>query len=972
MPIDAVSVPKPASSPILGRFREFLREREYDLRDVSEGGVVPPPTTDEIVRLYEALLSELTFNSKPVITDLTIIAGEQREHGEGIADAVCARILEVSDDQKLPSLYLLDSIVKNIGREYVRYFSSRLPEVFCKVYRQVQPNQYPAMRHLFGTWSSVFPTSVLRKIEAELQFSPSVNQQSAGLANMRASESPRPIHGIHVNPKYLEAQFDNSSVNNNIQQARGSSTFKIYDQKPAAGYNVYDSDQGEGERLSIYGGRTSFSLGAEKLLPSGVGPTRHLSPSVDEFGGSRSPGRIAERPSPSHGGLNYGFSRVRGREEGASGWLKRRSFDDNYRGLEKDRAHSLSNGYDHDRPRALIDAYGHDNGNRTLNGRPPKVDRVMNGTDGKIVARPWQNTEEEEFNWEDMSPTLTDRRGNNPTSSSGTFFTRPGLGTHGITSVDSNFRSSNWHIEAHISKANDSPNIAGDAVPLPGGGHGPVTNLLGARNQLTKHTDSHHSQGTWNLPSNLMESSPNHLANAGLEINAQSTFHATGLSSSSGGSGKMLPLVDGLPDVDSQLGRLPTIASRAGSSGFDSLNALVLPASTGLRPSSILHKSQPPPYPPTYLLQKSVSSQFDVVNTNKRATNQVPYQFISGENENLVSAKPPQMSLHHSMPRPVPFQRQMFPASETQPSAVSSSITPFPTHMTMLPSNHGYPLLGPTGATLMRPAMSIQNVPGSLLPIQGATQPVPPFPPRAPLQVLPLPLRSGPDPEPPSGIAYSGLINSLVAQGLISFTNQNAGQESLGVDFDQDLLKLRHENAITCLYADLPRQCMTCGLRFRTQEDHSKHMDWHVTKNRISKNRKQNPSRKWYVSASMWLSGAEALGTEATPGFLPTKAVVEKKDDEELAVPADEDQNTCALCGEHFEDFYSDETEEWMYRGAVYLNSPDGSKAGMDRSQLGPIVHAKCRSESSAVPPKDFGQEEGENSEGSQRKRMKS
>ncbi|GMH05329.1 hypothetical protein Nepgr_007169 [Nepenthes gracilis] len=128
------------------------------------------------------------------------------------------------------------------------------------------------------------------------------------------------------------------------------------------------------------------------------------------------------------------------------------------------------------------------------------------------------------------------------------------------------------------------------------------------------------------------------------------------------------------------------------------------------------------------------------------------------------------------------------------------------------------------------------------------------------------------------------------------------------------------------------------------------------------------PSRTMVLPLSCghsMLGGDVAASNSMIPGLLPDLPIqtvsrtAAGEDDEELAALVDEDQKACGLCGEPLEDFYSDETEEWMYRGAVYLNLPDESMAGVDRSQFGPIVHAKCRSMSSAVPPKDLGQEQG-------------
>ncbi|KAF5472825.1 hypothetical protein F2P56_009504 [Juglans regia] len=940
--------PQKLTLSILDRFKALLRQRDHELRGSAEDDTVTPPSAEEIVHFYDLLLSELTLNSKPIITDLTIIAGDQKEHGKGIAEGICARILEAPVEQKLPSLYLLDSIVKNIGREYVTYFSYCLPEVFCEAYRQVQPDQHNAMRHLFGTWSAVFPPSVLRKIEAKLQFSPSANHQSSGLTPSRASESPRPTHGIHVNPKYLR-QLEHSTVDGNIQQARGASALKMFGQKPSIGYDEFDLGQAE---------LVSSQAGDPRLSSTGN--------AVEEFAADHSSRRLADRSSTAHLKFKYGLGRATGGDEEMSSLHGKHYAGGNHTCFETKTMYNVSNGHEHLQPRALIDAYGNDTGKRSFNDKPLLGQRHnIKGIDNKVVTPSWQNTEEEEFDWEDLSRPLVDRsRSNDFLSTSvppfGRVSFRPAFGVRRASPLEAN--------QAQLPALDNSSMIAEDAVPLLSFGRGSMGKIPGFRAERNHILDSRYLQEAWNMPSHLAK---------GRGRNFHLPLLASGMSSSDGEKS----LVDKLPDADSKIHGPQSIISRFGSSNLDSISVevrpAVVPASVGVRPPLNVHNSHPLPLQPIFSQKKQMKSQFDSINSSNNVNNRGPNGYLYDQqldgfgNKELSAMKLSQLSNQRAglislnqrnQVQVTPLQPQFLPSQGAHPSAAAV----VPPHLVAPRLNHGYNpqmhgaavssvLSKPvTGAQLMLP---VQNIPNSSLHLQGGTLPLPPGVPPTSSQMIPLTQNAVPVvANQPTSI--SGLIGSLMAQGLISLTRPTPVQDSVGVEFNADLLKVRHESAISSLYTDLPRQCKTCGLRFKCQEEHSSHMDWHVTKNRMSKNRKQKPSRKWFVSASMWLSGAEALGSEAVPGFLPTEVIVEKKDDEEMAVPADDDQNACALCGEPFDDFYSDETEEWMYKGAVYLNMPSGLTAGMDRSQLGPIVHAKCRSESSVVSPEDFRQDE--------------
>ncbi|PWN44767.1 hypothetical protein IE81DRAFT_271598, partial [Ceraceosorus guamensis] len=117
-----------------------------------------PSDPDGFAAMYHGQLSQLTFNSKPIITGLTILAHEHAgDMANVIAQVLDEHISAARPEHRLPALYLLDSISKNVGAPYTTMWSERISALYLETYRIVDQPTKMRMEELLATWRNSGP-----------------------------------------------------------------------------------------------------------------------------------------------------------------------------------------------------------------------------------------------------------------------------------------------------------------------------------------------------------------------------------------------------------------------------------------------------------------------------------------------------------------------------------------------------------------------------------------------------------------------------------------------------------------------------------------------------------------------------------------------------------------------------------------------------------------------------------------------
>ncbi|PLB39205.1 putative mRNA cleavage factor complex component Pcf11 [Aspergillus candidus] len=134
--------------------------------------------SDEVAEDYKNSLEDLITNDRFQISNLTVIAKENTEHAMAISRVLENHIRTTPPAQKLPALYVVDSIVKNVGTPYTLFLGRNMYQTFMNAYTLVDSQTRRKLDEMLKTWKEpvpgsldtrpVFPPDITRSIESAL------------------------------------------------------------------------------------------------------------------------------------------------------------------------------------------------------------------------------------------------------------------------------------------------------------------------------------------------------------------------------------------------------------------------------------------------------------------------------------------------------------------------------------------------------------------------------------------------------------------------------------------------------------------------------------------------------------------------------------------------------------------------------------------------------------------------------------
>ncbi|KAJ4848187.1 hypothetical protein Tsubulata_002984 [Turnera subulata] len=1025
------SLPNPNGRPFASRQAAALArlraERDSETNDSTRsgggGGYHPqqPHLYQELVSQYKTALAELTFNSKPIITNLTIIAGENLHAAKPIAATICANILEVPSEQKLPSLYLLDSIVKNIGRDYIKYFAARLPEVFCKAYRQVDSSVHQSMRHLFGTWKGVFPPQPLQMIGRELGFTPAANGSSSGTTTSKPdSQSQRPPHSIHINPKYLERQHLHQAG-----RAKG-----VVDDVIGPMANSTEDVERPDRAVSIGAGRTWPDPGVKvpniqhshrEVLSEPVLEKKKIGVVYGDYEYGSDVGRTS----------GFGVGKISGR-------VSEQGHDKPWMGAGSGVTETISGQRNGFTMKHGFPNYPTSKSNVDLHLQPTQstVRRNASGT-----STSWKNSEEEEFMWEmhsrvseqdeairptnaredrwppddsqklevenilqklptsHMSVSRFDREPSSESSeqkestSFGHRLSSPWRlqespsndvlsGTEGYSantgaSLTNGSSLANMAVRPHMISSHMGTAGFGFLENASSGSTGSLGKqrfqALGAAGPSEQSSKNQHSPSPVHLPHQQFQSSveqdfrrsqmllqpdykapqvsgnllPRHGNLKKLRPEGQQSAAASAPSQSSLHYPSLPKQADAKVGLPGQRPPASVVSSTKNTASFasDHLNLLSVESTSRSSTSSLL----------AAVVKAGILSNITTGGLSSQTlqdVNQIPSQpsikppLPSGDPTQILSSGPAVTAVSSSSSLLVDSSKAAVDVSRSKEDQrpLPLGLKPSSAQIPSAASKETNPLSNLLSSLVAKGLISSKSEVPTALPKQMPTQSQNSKPDAATRSSSPV---SSAVPHSSTGDEES--ISEADEKSAVSLPQpENVVIDNLiGLDFKSEIIRELHPPVISALFDDLPHECSICGLKLKLKERLDRHLQWHSWK-KSEQDGIGRVTRRWYADSGKWVAGKAGLLVEPESSCLKD-GVGQMIDENEQMTSADEDQCVCVICGELFEDYYSQERNKWMFKGAVRMTiiSQDGEMGTSNVSAKGPIVHASCASQNS-------------------------